>query len=276
MRSLLFISLLLSKLSLSQGNDYHFSGITEDYIKGEDTIALHLSAIYYTNKLSMDTCYPMHDRWHWWYGHENEDSILTYVRNKIAPFIGEKGAERTVVSKCHYYKKHTELDKENTLSTFYPSCYEIALSYECYVELGDSLWLPFHVSIDKKGNVIDTQSMPKALKNMENFDFMSVTKAYQIADEDPFMEGYGVSRFISLKYSRKMDLFYYELESQSGDLLIDKSTDHSTYTETNFRHLFINPVNDEILWKTKVKHTLDFIGCIYDYSKEVPDSPLTR
>lgn len=205
------------------------------------------------------------------------DSAKKVFQEVIRPLIGDR-----ILNRTHLY--HVEL--YNTGKPYYldsaaiqkykndePLCLKIKWKFECYFMFEDSIWFPYEIYIDQKGRLLKPSSIFATLRNMENYKLKNPEYIFKKANGDPFMTGYPTRKFFDLAYSERLHYFYFESYSNKKDKTITK-TDHSSLSL--HRHIFIDAKTGNILWRPKVEHFHEHMGCVYNTEFRFPPNTLMK
>lgn len=207
---------------------------------------------------------------------ENKDSVSLSVQKILAPHLGTLAAKEVIVRDYEIFNQgrysvlrdHVNMD---TLRKYKPECFELGFEYEAAIQLNPHVWYTFNFFVDLNGNILDPQSIPLGVRNYDNMDLITFKEAFELAEQDPYMKDLHLSRQVELKYSKGMQLFYYELSEREGELYKEVSGGGS-YLQ---KHIFIDAKTGKTLWRIKAEHQHWSGGCLIMDSVVLPKSKLT-
>src|SRR5690606_12316099 len=139
----------------------------ENVILDGDTIEIIMKCVNNTHYYYESECRPIYDKWNWLKYCDNPDSITKLVHNKILPYIGQDATNRTVVSMVNSFntKNSKRVLSPEEKNDYDPKCFKIGWTYQCFVRLRDSIWFPFSITLDTNKRIIDSEGIPRYLKN---------------------------------------------------------------------------------------------------------------
>ncbi|MEZ4937424.1 MAG: hypothetical protein R2799_07505 [Crocinitomicaceae bacterium] len=203
------------------------------------------------------------------------DSIHQIFKEIALPLLGERVFERTFLYHADLYNVDNPYNLDSSIIAEYqkdqPACLNIKWEFDCYFMFEDSLWFPFKLYFDLNHRSIYTSSIITKLKNLPHYRLMDPAQIYLKANSDPFMKNYPTRKYFDLAYSEKLHYFYFTSHSPKKEKLLEV-TKHSSLSL--HRHLFLDAFTGAILWRAKVKHFHESIGCVVSWNQIFPPNTL--
>lgn len=270
---LLLLSCSLDVLYAQSNHDFY----DYNYNTGDTSIEITVSPVYRHYAYDDFPCMTAENRRGYLHSVDTSitDSIQQLFENLASPFVGKDIAENTFIERMHAYNEEEPffLDSANHayMKINHPECLELHYSFTCYFRFSNGIYFPYEIYFDDNGQAIHTSSILKTLKSLKTHDLFSPQKAYHKMKNDHYFEEEQIRKFFTLNYSENLERFYYEIEATDGK--VKDETKH-TYTLLK-KHLFIDAITGAVLWRTKVEHFHESIGCIVNHEITYPQNTLT-
>jgi hypothetical protein len=198
------------------------------------------------------------------------DSVVHSLHKILYPYFGRWTQTHLQILSLRLYNTY-EPDREQIAND--PYCTPVKFEYTCELMFNDYIPFPFLLQLDAKGNILNKQDIPHGIYAFKNMHLVSPCTIYNQAKIDPFFTGYLPWHSIELRYSNKVGVLYYMVES-SGLF----ATDYYDYSKggkqiSTVKYMLYNAVTGKVIWKTTAKRSYEIGGDFTHESIEFKSNP---
>jgi hypothetical protein len=189
------------------------------------------------------------------------DSIAKIFTSLVTLSMGENAVSRVSLRSLSRYND-PDTGISMSTSTIYFPCNKVRFKHDCILHFDDSLNFPFEILTDVNGKIINLPAIPQNLKEKKSFKLISPCEAFTNASADDFVKKDGLwNSGISLLYSKRLKIFYYEIQVHGESEPIETND----FSVSKINYIFVNAHTAKVIWKA----TAD----VYRGHQECPKEP---